>query len=52
MDDLDWKILALLQDNGRISYTELARQVRGGLTRSDSFLRFLSGTSEAIMLPI
>ncbi|MBJ9698088.1 AsnC family protein, partial [Burkholderia cenocepacia] len=27
MDDLDWKILALLQDNGRISYTELARQV-------------------------
>ncbi len=26
--------------------------VRGGLTRSDSFLRFLSGTSEAIMLPI
>ncbi len=27
MDDLDWKILALLQANGRISYTELARQV-------------------------
>ncbi|MET1535861.1 Lrp/AsnC family transcriptional regulator [Burkholderia sola] len=27
MDDLDWKILALLQDNGRLSYTELARQV-------------------------
>ncbi|TOZ98155.1 hypothetical protein DIJ61_32725 [Burkholderia pseudomallei] len=27
-------------------------QARGGLTRSDSFLRFLSGTSEAIMLPI
>lgn len=27
MDDLDWKVLALLQDNGRISYTELARQV-------------------------
>ncbi|WP_233875023.1 hypothetical protein [Paraburkholderia adhaesiva] len=26
--------------------------VRGGLTRSDSHLRFLSGTSEAIMLPI
>ncbi len=26
--------------------------LRGGLTRSDSFLRFLSGTSEAIMLPI
>ncbi len=25
---------------------------RGGLTRSDSHLRFLSGTSEAIMLPI
>ncbi|WP_244120405.1 ATP-dependent nuclease, partial [Burkholderia gladioli] len=25
---------------------------RGGLTRSDSILRFLSGTSEAIMLPI
>ncbi|MDW9232649.1 hypothetical protein C7S15_6994 [Burkholderia cepacia] len=30
----------------------LARVLRGGLTRSDSFLRFLSGTSEAIMLPI
>ncbi|MPV67749.1 hypothetical protein GD429_18285 [Burkholderia sp. BE17] len=28
------------------------RVLRGGLTRSDSFLRFLSGTSEAIMLPI
>ncbi|MCA3778882.1 MAG: Lrp/AsnC family transcriptional regulator [Burkholderia sp.] len=27
MDDLDWKILTLLQANGRISYTELARQV-------------------------
>ena len=27
MDELDWKILALLQANGRISYTELARQV-------------------------
>ncbi|MBZ5796105.1 Lrp/AsnC family transcriptional regulator [Burkholderia contaminans] len=27
MDDLDWKVLALLQANGRISYTELARQV-------------------------
>ncbi len=26
--------------------------IRGGLTRSDSILRFLSGTSEAIMLPI
>uniref|UniRef100_UPI001FC7BC44 hemagglutinin repeat-containing protein n=1 Tax=Burkholderia gladioli TaxID=28095 RepID=UPI001FC7BC44 len=29
-----------------------ASSIRGGLTRSDSFLRFLSGTSEAIMLPI
>ncbi len=27
MDDLDWKVLALLQDNGRMTYTELARQV-------------------------
>ncbi|MCA8423679.1 Lrp/AsnC family transcriptional regulator [Burkholderia seminalis] len=27
MDDLDWKVLSLLQANGRISYTELARQV-------------------------
>lgn len=27
MDDLDWKIVTLLQANGRISYTELARQV-------------------------
>ncbi len=27
MDELDWKVLALLQDNGRVSYTELARQV-------------------------
>ncbi|WP_338639637.1 hypothetical protein [Burkholderia pyrrocinia] len=26
--------------------------VRGGLARSDSFLRFLSGTSGAVMLPI
>ncbi|MGR8023602.1 acyltransferase family protein [Burkholderia cenocepacia] len=26
--------------------------LRGGLTRSDSFLRFLSGAAEAIMLPI
>ena len=26
--------------------------VRGGLTRSDSLLRFLSGTSGAVMLPI
>ncbi|PQP18101.1 hypothetical protein C5615_14965 [Burkholderia cepacia] len=26
--------------------------IRGGLARSDSFLRFLSGASEAIMLPI
>lgn len=30
----------------------LQQWYRGGLTRSDSFLRFLSGTSEAIMLPI
>ncbi|RDU97769.1 Lrp/AsnC family transcriptional regulator [Trinickia dinghuensis] len=27
MDDLDWKLLALLQRNGRMTYTELARQV-------------------------
>ncbi|WP_116135492.1 Lrp/AsnC family transcriptional regulator [Trinickia diaoshuihuensis] len=27
MDDLDWKLLALLQCNGRMTYTELARQV-------------------------
>ncbi|PQP06901.1 hypothetical protein C5615_38300 [Burkholderia cepacia] len=27
-------------------------ELRGGLARSDSFLRFLSGASEAIMLPI
>ena len=27
MDDLDWKVVTLLQANGRISYTELARQV-------------------------
>jgi Lrp/AsnC family leucine-responsive transcriptional regulator len=28
MDDLDWKVLALLQNNGRMTYTELARQVQ------------------------
>jgi Lrp/AsnC family leucine-responsive transcriptional regulator len=27
MDDVDWKVLSLLQQNGRITYTELARQV-------------------------
>ena len=27
MDDIDWKLLALLQRNGRATYTELARQV-------------------------
>ncbi|PVX82867.1 AsnC family transcriptional regulator [Paraburkholderia unamae] len=27
MDDLDWKVLSLLQENGRVTYTELARQV-------------------------
>ena len=27
MDDIDWKLLALLQRNGRTTYTELARQV-------------------------
>lgn len=27
MDDLDWKVLSLLQQHGRITYTELARQV-------------------------
>lgn len=27
MDDLDWKVLSLLQRNGRMTYTELARQV-------------------------
>ncbi|KGW18144.1 site-specific integrase [Burkholderia pseudomallei] len=31
---------------------KLARQMRGGFARLDSLLRFLSGTSEAIMLPI
>lgn len=28
MDDLDWKVLALLQENGRMSYTDLGRQVK------------------------
>jgi Lrp/AsnC family leucine-responsive transcriptional regulator len=28
MDDLDWKLLSLLQSNGRMTYTELARQVK------------------------
>jgi len=28
MDDLDWKVLSLLQHNGRMTYTELARQVQ------------------------
>jgi len=28
MDDLDWKVLSLLQKNGRMTYTELARQVQ------------------------
>ena len=27
MDDLDWKILSLLQHNGRMTYTDLSRQV-------------------------
>jgi Lrp/AsnC family transcriptional regulator, leucine-responsive regulatory protein len=27
MDDLDWKVLSLLQTDGRMTYTELARQV-------------------------
>lgn len=27
MDELDWNLLALLQSNGRMTYTELARQV-------------------------
>ncbi|MGS0891291.1 Lrp/AsnC family transcriptional regulator [Burkholderia stagnalis] len=27
MDELDWKMLALLQQNGRTSYTDLAREV-------------------------
>lgn len=27
MDELDWKLLALLQHNGRMSYTELGRQI-------------------------
>ncbi|WP_221625103.1 hypothetical protein, partial [Burkholderia contaminans] len=35
-----------------VDATVPAERLRGGLTRSDSFLRFLSGTSEAIMLPI
>ncbi len=28
MDELDWSLLALLQRDGRMTYTELARQVR------------------------
>ncbi|MBU6489395.1 MAG: Lrp/AsnC family transcriptional regulator [Burkholderiales bacterium] len=28
MDESDWKILALLQGNGRMTYTDLARQVQ------------------------
>ncbi|HVW53932.1 MAG TPA: Lrp/AsnC family transcriptional regulator [Trinickia sp.] len=28
MDESDWKILALLQNNGRMTYTDLARQVQ------------------------
>lgn len=28
MNELDWKLLALLQSNGRMTYTELARQVQ------------------------
>ena len=27
MDELDWKVLSLLQQHGRMTYTELARQV-------------------------
>jgi Lrp/AsnC family leucine-responsive transcriptional regulator len=27
MDDLDWKVLSFMQHNGRMTYTELARQV-------------------------
>ncbi|KKB65313.1 AsnC family transcriptional regulator [Robbsia andropogonis] len=27
MDDLDWKLLSLLQRNGRMTYTDLGRQV-------------------------
>jgi len=27
MDELDWKVLALLQRNGRMTYTDLGRQV-------------------------
>jgi Lrp/AsnC family leucine-responsive transcriptional regulator len=27
MDEFDWKVLSLLQQNGRMTYTELARQV-------------------------
>ncbi|WP_176017098.1 hypothetical protein [Burkholderia sp. BCC0398] len=34
------------------SDTHMISKPRGGLTRSDSFLRFLSGASGAIMLPI
>lgn len=28
MDDLDWKVLSLLQNNARMTYTELARQIQ------------------------
>ncbi|RQH07135.1 Lrp/AsnC family transcriptional regulator [Paraburkholderia dinghuensis] len=28
MDELDWKVLSLLQHNARMTYTELARQIQ------------------------
>ncbi len=43
---------AALNDILYVLQTGIPWEDRGGLTRSDSFLRFLSGTSEAIMLPI
>jgi hypothetical protein len=37
---------------GQPASAGMAAAIRGGLTRSDSLLRFLSGTSGAVMLPI
>ncbi len=45
-------VAAGLGYNSQSAFTVMFRRNRGGLTRSDSILRFLSGTSEAIMLPI
>jgi hypothetical protein len=42
----------LISANERMLTCRSASDERSGLARSDSFLRFLSGTSGAIMLPI